>query len=107
MLEETPGSLNQHKLKQCKRQCERWTDLVVGIHGTTTGSQAFGYRRDRIDNHIEDLQYQIESGAGSGTQIHESVTKTDLSSKAATSLVRSGNNLRLKQSLCHDRHVKL
>ena len=30
--------------------------------GQLPGSQAFGYRRDRIDNHIEDLQYQIESG---------------------------------------------
>ena len=29
MLEETPGARNQHKLKECKRQCERWTDLLL------------------------------------------------------------------------------
>ena len=62
MLEETPGARNQHKLKECKRQCERWTDLLLAYMGQLPGSQAFGYRRDRIDNHIEDLQYQIDSG---------------------------------------------
>ncbi len=62
MLEETSGARNQHKLKEFNRQCQRWTDLLLAYMDQLPGSQAFGYRRDRIDQHVEDLEYQIDSG---------------------------------------------
>ncbi len=78
MLEETPGARNQFKLKEFNRQCQRWTDLLLAYMGNLAGSQAFGYRRDRIDNHIEDLQFQIESD-----QEHAARKFTNLSLKQA------------------------
>jgi hypothetical protein len=62
MLEETSGARNQHKLKEFNRQCQRWTDLLLAYMDQLPGSQAFGYRRDRIDQHVEDLEYQTDSG---------------------------------------------
>ena len=62
MVAETPGARNQFLLREYNRQCERWTDLLLAYMGNLPGSQAFGYRRDRIDNHIEDLQVQMETG---------------------------------------------
>tara|TARA_B100000945_G_scaffold320033_1_gene328854 strand:- start:9 stop:815 length:807 start_codon:yes stop_codon:yes gene_type:complete len=62
MLEETSGNRNRFKLREFDRQCQRWTDLLLAYMGLLPGSQAFGYRRERIDNHIEELQYQMESG---------------------------------------------
>lgn len=62
MLEEISGHRNQFKVKEFDRQCQRWTDLLLAYMGHLPGSQAFGYRRDRIENHIEDLQHQIDSG---------------------------------------------
>jgi len=62
MLEETSGARNRHKLKEFNRQCQRWTDLLLAYMDQLPGSQAFGYRRDRIDQHVEDLEYQIDSG---------------------------------------------
>ena len=62
MLEETSGARNQHKLKEFNRQCQRWTDLLLAYMDQLPGSQAFGYRRERIDQHVEDLEYQTDSG---------------------------------------------
>ncbi len=62
MVEGISGARNQLQLKEFRRQCQRWTDLLLAYMGQLPGSQAFGYRRERIDRHLEDLQFQIDSG---------------------------------------------
>ena len=66
----------QYKLRELSRRCQRWTDLLLGYMNEIPGTEAYGYRRDRIEEYASEVRWQQASGQATAAR-----TFTNLSLK--------------------------